>query len=420
MILNFTCSNYRSILKEVCFSMCATSDQENIEQVKKVNSINVLRNAAIYGANGSGKSSLISAIAHMRYLIINSVNLQPGDKIARTPHKLADSNEPTVFCMQFVNKGKRYLYGISYVDDMIKEEYLYYYPNGRQAKIFDRDEKGITYGESFKKVLKQVSENMLKQNKLLLSCAANYSNLKETEEIFLFFKENIVIYQNAFAGENIDDNWLRYSLKGLMNSEKIKGAFLSFLQSIDTDIKDIRARYDLKEIDVSEMPDNLPEKLKELLSEGATEEVEIKLDHDKFVLNVSEESEGIRKIFRILGPIIDVIVNGKTLIFDEIETSLHPSIVRQIIDLFIKTKKEEFAQLIFSTHNAMLLDLDIFRRDQIWFTELNREYHATDLYSLSEIKNVRKDENIMKGYILGKYGAIPMVNKELIQIFGED
>lgn len=261
---------------------------------------------------------------------------------------------------------------------------------------------------------------MLKQNKLLLSCAANYSNLKETEEIFLFFKENIVIYQNAFAGENIDDNWLRYSLKKLMNSEKIKGVFLSFLQSIDTDIEDIHARYDLKEMNVSEMRDNMPEKLEEFLAEGATEEVEIKLDYDKFVLNVSEESEGIRKIFRILGPIIDVIVNGKTLIFDEIETSLHPSIVRQIIDLFVKTKKEEFAQLIFSTHNAMLLDLDLFRRDQIWFTELNRECHSTDLYSLSEIKNVRKDENIMKGYISGKYGAIPMVNKELIQIFGED
>ena len=117
----------------------------------------------------------------------------------------------------------------------------------------------------------------------------------------------------------------------------------------------------------------------------------------------------------MLCPIIDILFNGKILICDEIETSLHPNIVLEIIKLFKYSRKEEFAQLIFSTHDTSLLDLNLFRRDQIWFTELKPEDRSTDLYSLAELKNVRKDENVCKGYISGKYGAIPMLNANLIE-----
>jgi AAA15 family ATPase/GTPase len=143
------------------------------------------------------------------------------------------------------------------------------------------------------------------------------------------------------------------------------------------------------------------------------------LDYEKFIIDLSYESNGIKKLFEILCPIIDILLKGKILVWDEIETSLHPNIVLQIIELFKYTRRKEFAQLIFSTHNTFLLDLNLFRRDQIWFTELKPSDRSTDLYSLSALKNVRKDENIRKGYISGKYGAIPMLNNNLANVLDE-
>ena len=124
---------------------------------------------------------------------------------------------------------------------------------------------------------------------------------------------------------------------------------------------------------------------------------------------MTEESSGIRKLFEIVCPIIDILQKGKILICDEIEYGLHESIVQYIVKSFNKVNKDSAAQLIFTTHDTSLLDLSIFRREQIWFTQLNED-RATDLYSLLEIKNVRKSENISKGYVDGKYVAVPMLN----------
>ena len=114
----------------------------------------------------------------------------------------------------------------------------------------------------------------------------------------------------------------------------------------------------------------------------------------------------------------DIVFNDKILIWDEMETSLHPCIVKELLRLIMSGKQDSKAQLIFSTHDINLLDLNTFRRDQIWFTELNKE-RSTDLYSLAELKNVRKDENINKGYMNGKYGAVPFIHNPLIFSEGE-
>lgn len=139
--------------------------------------------------------------------------------------------------------------------------------------------------------------------------------------------------------------------------------------------------------------------------------VQAKLIYDKFETDLmSEESTGIKKLFELICPIIDIIDNEKILVCDEMETGLHETIVYQIVKLFYSARKDKFAQLIFSTHDTSLLDSSLFRRDQIWFAQLDKE-RATDLYSLLEIKNVRKTENLKRGYISGKYGAIPLLNK---------
>ena len=161
----------------------------------------------------------------------------------------------------------------------------------------------------------------------------------------------------------------------------------------------------------------MPDVLKNMLTMQDANKIDAKIVYDNFQTDLMlEESVGIKKLFEVICPIIDIIQNGKILICDEFEMGLHESIVHYIIETFHKAKQDKFAQLIFTTHDTSLLDTDIFRRDQIWFTQLN-EYRATDLYSLVEIKNVRKTENLEKGYVSGKYGAIPMLNQSFSDLF---
>ena len=123
-----------------------------------------------------------------------------------------------------------------------------------------------------------------------------------------------------------------------------------------------------------------------------------------------------KKLFGLLCPMIDIMVNGKVLICDELESSLHESLVYELVKIFMSIKTDKFAQIVFTTHETGLLNLDLFRRDQIWFTEMEGTERYTDLYSLAEIKNVRKEDNFGKGYIAGKYGAIPMLNVDFANI----
>ena len=129
-----------------------------------------------------------------------------------------------------------------------------------------------------------------------------------------------------------------------------------------------------------------------------------------------EESNGVKKLFEVICPILDIVNNGKILIFDEIETNLHEAIVCEIVKIFKNNDFIKTPQLLFTTHDTSLLDSKLFRRDQIWFTELD-ENRSTDLYSLAEIKNVRKLENLRNGYISGKYGAIPLRSKNILSLF---
>ena len=121
------------------------------------------------------------------------------------------------------------------------------------------------------------------------------------------------------------------------------------------------------------------------------------------------ESEGTKKVIEISGPIFDTLNEGKTLIVDELDAKLHPLLTRNIVLLFMDPEKNRHgAQLIFATHDTNLLDLDIIRRDQIWFAEKDEKSMQTDIYALTEF-SPRKEENIAKGYLQGRYGAIPFI-----------
>nr|WP_296093023.1 ATP-binding protein [uncultured Dorea sp.] len=408
MLLEFKCSNHKSIKDKVSFSMIAGSDNTSEELLKEFGNFRILRSAIIYGANGSGKSNFINALAFMCELVNSSINYQPGQEVFQACHKLSTMETPSEYSIQFVRNDIRYAYGFSVKKNVISDEYLYYFPKGRQVKIFERKEMELKPGDRYKNAF-DVSISILKNNRLFLSCAANYSNVKEVEEAFLFFNKDIVVYNPEI------NNWTEYSIELMQKNDMIKKAFVDILQALGTGIKDVKVK--LEKVKLADLPQELqiPDALKTLIGSQEGNRIEAKVVYDQFEVDLmSEESAGVKRLFQMICPIIDILNQGKILICDELENSLHESVIFQIVQLFQYYKKDKFAQLIFSTHDTSLLDSDLFRRDQVWFTQLNQD-RATDLYSLVEIKNVRKTENLKKGYVSGKYGAIPMLNRKFFQ-----
>lgn len=413
MILEFSCSNHKSIKEEIKFSMIAGSDNTLEEGLKEFKCTKVLRSAVVYGGNGSGKSNFLSSIGFMHDLVANSMNHQPGQGIFQASHKLSNPTTPSKYTIQFVKDDVRYAYGFSIQNKEVSEEYLYYFPSGRQVKIFERDFMNITPGDRYKTSF-ELAYEVLKGNRLFLSCAANYSKMEEVEKAFLFLKDDIVIYNSTV------NNWKEYSINAMQSDPVVKDQFLKVLQGLVPDVEDIEVK--LQKINIQDIPKEaqLLEPLLSLFSSQNVNQIEAKIRYKYFTTDVmTEESEGIKKLFEVICPILDIIKNGKILLCDELENSLHESIIYEVVNLFHNSQKEKFAQFIFSTHDTSLLSANLFRRDQIWFTELNQQ-RATNIYSLAEIKNVRKTENLEKGYMSGRYGAIPMINRDFFRMFAKE
>lgn len=404
MLLEFSCSNHRSIRDEVLFSLIAGTDKTHNENIEQIAGLKILKAAVIYGANGSGKSNFIDAISFVKNLVIDSVSNKPGDGILQVPHKLEGYEKKSVYKIQFMVNNVRYAYGFSLINTLVSDEYLFYFPNNRKTKIFERIDNNFTAGSNFRNKF-NTCKDVLKPNRLMLSCAANFSSVDEALYAYNFFKNGLVIYSSVNQ-----DNWMNYSLHQINKNEQTKNIVLNFLDSLGTGIKDIKVEIKKEEVDIASLPPFLSDEFKKYLSERI-DKISAKVIYEDFDTNLlTEESTGIKKLFGLLCPFIDILTNGKVLICDELESNLHESLLFGLVKQFINTHGSNPAQLIFTTHETGLLNFDLFRRDQIWFTEIKSKGRSTDLYSLTEIRNVRKDENFGKGYIAGKYGAIPMLN----------
>lgn len=418
MLLQFQCKNHRSIEDEIIFSMLASSDDSHEEKlIKNLGEGNYIsRCASLYGANGSGKTSIISAILYMKQLVVSSNSYQNESEMVRLPHKLA-VDSPTKYSINFEKNGIVYQYSFEYDNKEIIAESLYYWPNGKKAMIFERTSEIVNNEPTFKfsadfKIIGENCRGRLKPFKLLLSIAFTETNIEYVAKTFNFFQNDLVI---LFSNE--PNNWLQYSIDMLKKDTELRKIFLDFLHSIGSDILDLSLDTQIRTFSEKELL-NFPPELRPAFTNQKVRLDILNLKYKDFDININDESEGIKKLFAMVCPLIDIIRSNKIFFCDEIENSLHSSIVLEIIRRFFNNEKST-AQLIFSTHNTEVLDLNIMRRDQIWFTELEKTDRKTDLYSLSDIKNVRKDEAVQKGYIAGKYGAIPMINTEIQKICEE-
>lgn len=418
MLIDFKVKNFKSINSEITLSLVAGSDGAHLNNLIPNDGFNLLKTASIYGANGSGKTSLIMALGFMQSMVINSFNHQIGDLINVIPHKLS-LEKPTSFDIQYIYNNTRYAYGFVLTKERIIEEYLYYFPlGGRQNKIFERNGDIVSLGKSFSAPLK-TSESILQKNKLFLSCAANLGSSKYQQtqlvvDAYLFFKNGLVVHNPLAASP-----WRNYSISTLQNDGAIKEVFKKIMQGLGSDMLDLTAKIERRKFSAENLPKNTPTPLANfIVAIGEAEVPNAIIEYEKFNISLDEESNGIKKLFDIICPMIDILRSGKVLVYDEFETSLHESIAKELIKVFLANSFK--SQLIFTTHDTNLLDLELLRRDQIWFTELFGEDRSTQLYALSDINNVRKDENISKGYINGRYGAIPMLNESLISFLREE
>lgn len=405
MILEFSVKNFLSFKEKVTFSMIANSNKELNDNYVEIGGNKVLKSAAIYGANASGKSNLFKILTLVVLMLRSSNSVDINAKLPLIPFKLdkGSVNKPSEFEIKFILDETRYVYGFIADKDKIYDEYLYYYPNGRETKIFDRTNiNEYSYTQKDEKILREI-EAKNAQNKFFLATATNW-NFDKTKAAYNFLTNGIGTCNNLEILKN-----MAYKMYET-NPDYLKDFAIDFLQKADFNIED----YQISQIDVpGEFLTAIPEFItKALPDKPKAYQVLFKHKNSDNYLSIDEESLGTQMIFAFIPFLADSLKNKKVLIIDELDKSLHPFLVQYIVEIFNDAEiNKNGSQLIFNTHDTNLLDLNILRRDQIWFTEKNSETGESDLYSLSDF-SVRKQENVEKGYMLGRYGAVPFIKND--------
>lgn len=417
MLIEFNVTNFKSIQKTQTLSMVASTaaelKEENTFTPPKVPRL--LRSAVIYGPNASGKSNLIEALSFMDYFVTTSSKQgQEGEGITTKPFlfNATSRNEPSEFEVIFMQDGQRYQYGFAVNQTRVLNEWLIAYPEGRPQRWYERETDPETgkdnwyFGSKFKG-RKTVLQEATRNNALFLSTAVQLNN-EMLRPIYNWFNHKLAtIGTGGLPPARTTD--MCATVEG-------KKKVLELLNAADLSISDIKI--EMKTFDVDFLPPDMPDSLREFLKKDLDghEIPEVKFLHPAIgmeapiVLDEDDESIGTRKLYSLAGPWIDVLEQGRVLFVDELNNSMHPLMVRFLISLINnpKTNKNN-AQLIFSTHDTSTLDNDLFRRDQVWFTEKDED-NSTRLYPLSDF-TPRKGEALEKGYLQGRYGALPFIGE---------
>ena len=419
MIVQFTVGNFLSFNAKQLLNLEAKGISELKTNICTFKAEKILRSMVIYGANSSGKSNLIKALERMREVVLSSVRLNDSDELEYSPFLLSIETDslPTFFEIIFWKESIRYRYGFEYNLRQIENEWLFAGKSEKSEKtLFIRTIEGIAVDAKYKEGVG--IESKTNNNRLFVSLVAQLGG-PISKQILEFFKNYNVLSgldHNDYKG--FTTRMLHKNLNGCEES-------LELYQKLKLGFQDIKAIE--SDFNLSEIPENLKDELRIKLVKDLTgkRNISLKTVHNKydkqgeivdFVLfdKLKNESEGTNKIIDLSGPIFDTLKFGKALIIDELDAKLHPLITMRIVELFnspISNTKN--AQLIFATHDTNLLGEELFRRDQIWFTEKD-EREQTELYSLYDFNlpdgsKVRNDSNLEKNYIRGRYGAIPFI-----------
>lgn len=419
MLVNFRVKNFKSFRDLIEFSMEATK----LKNLKDSNTFDIytlslLTSAVCYGANASGKSSLLDAMDTMKSIIKNSISIEKAKEYSAQPFLLNTQTEKkeTLFEIEFILDEIIYRYGFEIATDAtILKEWLFQkklQAKAREVRLFERKKQSITLGVSFKEGNLLIEKT--RENALFLSVVAQFNGEISITVLEWFNQFNIL--------SNIkSDEFEHYSFDKLEDND-FKEKIVNLIKSADIGIYDIsKKKVSFDELKKSNpkletLPDSLVKKSKD---DGAStiETIHIQYDENNSfkamkLFNLASESDGTQKLLALSAPIIETLIEGEILVIDELDNSMHTELVNAIVKLFnSKETNPNKAQLIFTTHDTNLLNQELFRRDQIWFTQKDI-YGVSELYSLVEYGKgkIRDDLVLEKNYLDGKFGAVPFIN----------
>ncbi len=420
MLIEFNVKNFRSICETQTLSLVAGTGKELQNQNTFPSGLTaaprLLRSGVIYGPNAAGKSNIMRAINFMQKFVLTSQALQEGQSINAAPFLLNSKNrlEPSEFEVTFVQDKVRYQYGFAVNNLRVTHEWLLAFPEGRPQRWFERTfiSQENRYGWHFATKtfngpshLLDIWKRATRQNGLFLSTAIQLNN-EQLKPVFNWFQQKLAILRPG----------LKINMQSSIDqcaSEEGKKRMMEFMNAADLGIHDINLqKQNAKTITVKFDAEKSVSTQSVAESEVTTVNFIHKI-HDTqelIPINLPEESDGTQKLFAIAGPWLEVLTKGLILFVDELDTSLHPLMVRFLINLVNNPDVNvNNAQLVFTTHDTSILDTDIYRRDQVWFVEKDSE-SATKLYPLSDF-SPRKKEALENGYLKGRYGALPYIGE---------
>ncbi len=425
MLIQFRLTNYKSFKDEALLSLVSTKldgDSHLESNVATVNHVSsgVLKTAVVYGANASGKSKFVDAIRFLKKFVLDSAkDSQSGEPINVDPFRLntTTSELGSEFEVTLESNGSIFRYGFEVNSTRVLSEWLYRRHHVKEIELFYREGEEFEVHSGFKGARLLVDNKLVRNNSLFISVAAQF-NVEIAKEVLHLIQKIKVI-----SGLR-EDGYHGYTI-GQIRDSKYKSKILDLIHAADLGIRDISPVV----MQMEQLPVDVSNNLKELIKKHQLDEkmdflTDVNTSHHvrnefgdvtgqvEFSLE-NDESSGTRKFFALMGPVLDSLENGYVLVIDEMDSKLHPNLSQKIVEMFQSTELNPHnAQLIFNTHNTNLLSSELFRRDQIWFTEKNRE-GASVLYSLAEFKSdvVRKGEAFESNYLKGKYGGVPFLNE---------
>ncbi len=416
MLLAFRARNFRSLRDEQELSLIADSTDEPEQSLLQVpkSKLKAVRSSAIYGGNASGKTNVLQAISFVDRAVEDSHRAwESGGPIPITQFALEGSRSTTSsFEIDFVVDDQQFQYGFSLDPARIHEEWLYAFPFGKHQLWFKRQQgRSFEFGRKLVGTNKSI-EALVRDNSLYLSAAAQ-NNHEQLTKIYRWFKDNFFMLKPAAQGAGT------IHTARLCQDEASRKAVTDLLRFADlgiADIKIVETELDEKLLKVAnviarEMNEPLPANFGKGLPQLSFSHKG--MNGDRYSISSEDESNGTMALFSMLHKVLRALKNGSVLLIDELDASLHPNLARQLVALFNNPETNPHgAQFIFTTHNVDLIDPELLRKDQIWLVEKSVEGRSR-LYPLTDF-STRKDQNIRRGYLQGRFGAVPILDPLLI------
>lgn len=427
MLARFAVANFRSFSDRQELSLVASgSDESNGVFEASNQNLSLLRCAAVYGANASGKTNLFRALAFMRAAVVDSHrNWAPGGKIPVETFQLDPSwaERPSSFEADLVLDGTRFSYRFDANSERIVYEALHAFPASRRQTWFERDPEKtprIFFGK-FLQGENRTIESLTRPNSLFLSAAAQ-NNHEQLKPLYGWFAKRLHFVNRvnrqvleAMAAEACSRPGAQTFLASALRAADVGIREFSVVDEALPDeqrelVKRLLDAFGREELKSSELPETV--KRLQFRHGGAA-------STDFPVFGPEQESDGTLAFLGILGQVATAAADGGTLVVDELDASIHPLLSQAIVRLFNDSERDIHApvlQLVFNTHDTSLLDANIFRRDQVWFVEKGAD-GSSRVYPLTDYRP-RKGENLRRGYLMGRYGGVPVLSLAALRVHG--